>query len=926
MDSRMKKVPPHSTVAGSKRKAAELEASLAAAEQAKYRASLEDADAETMKALREESRRKYLEKRVDKVVDQTQKLYQEEQKAYPAHILTSGELIDRERDGRVLELAKEYQKLSEEKEEHYHIPDAYVDEVKQRIDRKKKESVLYQRYGDDKRGGEHGKDEFSPLGEQRVWESQRLEQALKGVHFGAANKKELEPIPEYELLLEDQIEFVAQEILEGKREPPMSQAEVEARQQRERELAAMGEKERIQAVRRSLPIYALKEDLMKAIHDHQVLIMVGETGSGKTTQITQYLHEAGYTKDGMKVACTQPRRVAAMSVAARVAVEMDQKLGRECGYRIRFEDCTSEKTVIVYMTDGMMLREFLTEPDLGGYSVIIVDEAHERSLHTDVVFGLVKDVARFRKDLKLIVSSATLEAEKFSQYFDSAPVFRIPGRKYNVDIMHTKAPEADYVAACVVCVFQIHLNEPPGDILIFLTGQEEIEECSETIRERMRGMGSKMVELIVLPIYSTLPSEQQARIFEPAPPGARKVIVATNIAETSLTIDGIVYVVDAGFCKMNAYNPRSGLESLVVVPISKANAIQRAGRAGRTQPGKCYRIYTKWSYEHELDDVVVPEIQRTNLGAVVLLLKTIGIHDLVHFDFIDAPAAETLIKALEQLYALGALNDKGELTKLGRRMAEFPLDPQLSKTLIAAGTYHCTDQVASVCALLSVNNSVFYMPKDKKVQAENARRNFFRGGGDHLALLNVWEEFEGSEYSTAWCYENFIQYRNMRRAREIRDQLTNMMERVDLKLERTEDLDNIKKAIVAGYFFHTATLNKDGKSYRTIRSGSANTTVYLHPLSFLYRKPQRTDLPSAGMSGGPKPLNEEGGQPPPPKWLVYHELVLTSKEYMRQALEIQPKWLIEVAPHYYKSKDLEEIDKKLPKMRKVSNQAPPDST
>ena len=319
------------------------------------------------------------------------------------------------------------------------------------------------------------------------------------------------------------------------------------------------------------------------------------------------------------------------------------------------------------MTDGMLLREFLGEPDLASYAAMVIDEAHERTLHTDVLFGLVKDIARFRPDLKLLISSATLDAEKFSEYFDGAPIFRIPGRRYPVDILYTKAPEADYLDATVVTTLQIHATQPQGDVLIFLTGQEEIEACEELLRQRTRGLGTRLGELLLCPIYANLPSHLQAKIFEPTPAGARKVVIATNIAETSLTIDGIKYVVDPGFVKQKSYNPRSGLEALTVTPVSQASALQRAGRAGRTAPGKAFRLYTAWSYQHELEPGTVPEIQRTNLGSVVLMLKSLGINDLLHFDFMDPPPAETLLRALEQLYALGALNDRGELTKVRRR-------------------------------------------------------------------------------------------------------------------------------------------------------------------------------------------------------------------------------------------------------------------
>uniref|UniRef100_A0A671N060 RNA helicase n=1 Tax=Sinocyclocheilus anshuiensis TaxID=1608454 RepID=A0A671N060_9TELE len=637
----------------------------------------------------------------------------------------------------------------------------------------------------------------------------------------------------------------------------------------------------LQEVRRSLPIFPYREDLLAAIRDHQILVIEGETGSGKTTQIPQYLLEDGYTNGGMKIGCTQPRRVAAMSVAARVAQEMSVKLGNEVGYSIRFEDCTSERTILKYMTDGMLLREFLTEPDLASYSVIIIDEAHERTLHTDILFGLIKDIARFRPDLKVLVASATLDTERFSCFFDEAPVFRIPGRRFPVDIYYTKAPEADYLEACVVSVLQIHVTQPAGDVLVFLTGQEEIEACCELLQERCRRLGSKISELIVLPIYANLPSDMQAKIFNPTPPGARKVVVATNIAETSLTIDGIIYVIDPGFCKQKSYNARTGMESLIVTPCSRASANQRAGRAGRVAAGKCFRLYTAWAFKHEMEETSIPEIQRTNLGNVVLLLKSLGINDLIHFDFMDPPPHETLVLALEQLYALGALNHLGELTKLGRRMAELPVDPMLSKMILASEHYKCSEEILTIAAMLSVNNSIFYRPKDKVVHADNARMNFVVPGGDHMVLLNVYTQ---SGYSTQWCFENFIQFRSMKRARDVRDQLEGLMDRIEVELSSCSgESVPIRKAVTAGYFYHTARLSKGG--YKTVKH---QQTVFVHPNSSLFEEQ--------------------------PRWMIYHELVFTTKEFMRQVIEIESGWLLEVAPHYYKNKELEDSSsKKMPR-------------
>lgn len=581
-----------------------------------------------------------------------------------------------------------------------------------------------------------------------------------------------------------------------------------------------------------------------------------------------------------------------MSVAARVAQEMNVRLGHEVGYSIRFENCTSPKTIIQYMTDGMLLREILTQPDLASYSCMVIDEAHERTLHTDILFGLVKDIVRFRPDLKLIISSATLDAEKFSKYFDDASIFMIPGRMFPVDIYYTKAPEADYVDACVVTVLQIHVSQPlNGDVLVFLTGQEEIETAAEVLTLRARNLGSRIPELLICPIYANLPSDQQAKIFEKTPKGARKVVLATNIAETSLTIEGICFVVDSGFNKQKTYNARSGMESLVVAPVSQAAANQRAGRAGRTQPGKCFRLFTAWSFQHELEPNTVPEILRTNMGNVVLMLKSLGINDLLHFDFMDRPPADALIRALEQLYALGALNDKGELTKLGRRMAEFPLDPMLSKTVIASEKYKCTSEILSTVAMLSLGASVFYRPKEKAVHADTARLNFARGGGgDHIALLRCYTEWAATDYNQTWCFENYVQVKSMKKARDIREQLEGLCERVEIDFSIStppdRDMDATLKAVTSGFFYNVAKLSRTGE-YQTVKQ---QKTVYIHPSSVLSKEDE------------------------PPAWLVFFELAFTTKEFMRQVAPIQPSWLVEIAPHYYKESDVEDTKaKKIPK-------------
>lgn len=351
-----------------------------------------------------------------------------------------------------------------------------------------------------------------------------------------------------------------------------------------------------------------------------------------------------------------------------------------------------------------------------------------------------------RPDLKLIVTSATLDAEKFSEYFFGCPIFTIPGRTYPVEVLYTKEPESDYLDASLITVMQIHLSEPPGDILLFLTGQEEIDTSCEILYERMKSLGSNVPDLLILPIYSALPSEMQSKIFDPAPPGARKVIIATNIAETSLTIDGIYYVVDPGFVKQNAYDPRLGMDSLIVTPISQAQARQRSGRAGRTGPGKCYRLYTEAAYRNEMLPNPIPDIQRQNLAHTILMLKAMGINDLLNFNFMDPPPQQTMITALENLYALSALDEEGLLTRLGRKMADLPIEPPLAKMLIASVDLECSEEILTIVAMLSIGGSIFYRPKEKQAQADAKKAKFHQPEGDHLTLLTVYNGWKASKF------------------------------------------------------------------------------------------------------------------------------------------------------------------------------------
>jgi pre-mRNA-splicing factor ATP-dependent RNA helicase DHX15/PRP43 len=612
----------------------------------------------------------------------------------------------------------------------------------------------------------------------------------------------------------------------------------------------------------------------------QILVFVGETGSGKTTQIPQFVlfDDLPQTQRKM-VACTQPRRVAAMSVAQRVAEEMDVKLGEEVGYSIRFEDKTSSKTILKYMTDGMLLREAMHDHNLSRYSTIMLDEAHERTMATDVLMGLLKEVVQRRPDLKIIIMSATLDAQKFQRYFMDAPLLAVPGRTHPVEVFYTPEPEQDYVEAAIRTVLQIHATEDEGDILVFLTGEEEIEDAARKIAmegdEMVREADAGPVK--VYPLYGSLPPHMQQRIFDPAPPPlrkggrpGRKVIISTNIAETSLTIDGIVYVVDPGFSKQKIYNPRIRVESLLVSPISKASAQQRAGRAGRTRPGKCFRLYTEEAFKKELIEQTYPEILRSNLSSTVLELKKLGIDDLVHFDLMDPPAPETLMRALEELNYLACLDDDGELTQLGRLASEFPLDPALAVMLISSPEFYCSNEILSITALLSVPQ-LFVRPNSQRKRADEMKNLFAHQDGDHLTMLNVYHAFKSPEAQAnpkQWCHDHFLSLRSLQSADNVRMQLLRIMERSELEMISTpfEDkkyYENIRRALCAGFFMQVAKKESQGKSvYTTIKD---NQNVLLHPSTVLAHDAE---------------------------WVLYNEFVLTTKNYIRTVTAVKPEWLL----------------------------------
>ncbi|KAH9942613.1 P-loop containing nucleoside triphosphate hydrolase protein [Amylocystis lapponica] len=613
--------------------------------------------------------------------------------------------------------------------------------------------------------------------------------------------------------------------------------------------------------RKKLPVFAQMDEFLRMFTNNQIIVMVGETGSGKTTQIPQFVcySDLPHTK-GKMIACTQPRRVAAMSVAKRVADEMDVQLGKQVGYSIRFEDMTEPGTTFLkYMTDGMLLREAMNDPDLQRYSTIILDEAHERTLATDLLMGLLKALAKRRTDLKIIVMSATLDALKFQ-------------KTHPVEVFYTQAPEPDYVEAAIRTVLMIHRAEDP-----------EIEDSCRKIKleadDLLNQDPSSVGPLVCIPLYSSLPPQQQQRIFDPPPPPrtpdgppGRKVIVATNVAETSLTIDGIVYVVDPGFSKQNVYNPRIRVESLLVSPISKASAQQRAGRAGRTRPGKCFRLYTEKDFMTELEEQTHPEILRSNLANTVLELVKLGVKDLVRFDYVDAPAPETLMRALELLNFLSALDDDGNLTALGGIMAEFPLDPQMSAMLIVSPEFKCSNEILTIVAMLSVP-SIWLRPPSQRKEADTAKALLTIPDGDHLTLMNVYNSYQQNKHDRQWPWNNYLSARALMQADNVRAQLQRTMERFEIEIMTTQNQSklytNVRQALVCGFFMQVAHKEGDKGGYLTFKD---NQVVALHP--------------SCGLDNAPE-------------WVVFNEFVLTTKPYIRTVTDIRPEWLLEYAPSYF---------------------------
>ncbi|KAG2447032.1 hypothetical protein HYH02_008184 [Chlamydomonas schloesseri] len=690
----------------------------------------------------------------------------------------------------------------------------------------------------------------------------------------------------------------------------------------------------------SLPVGRYRRQILWLVENHAVTIIVGETGSGKTTQVPQFLLEAGWAESGYAIACTQPRRVAASTVAARVAEEMGVSLGVEVGYAVRFDNAISERTRIKYLTDGVLLREMMDDPLLTQYSVIMVDEAHERSLATDMLLGLLKKVLKRRPDLRLIISSATLEAGKLRDFFDTSTsgstarrraalaaaaaaagagvggvacsepdrtpaVVTVEGRTHPVQVHYLQQPAADYVTAAVSAAVDIHCEDLPGDILIFLTGQDEVQTAVAQLEEHSRRLGggggggpgrpSYSLRMMPLPLYAGLPGAAQSAVFRPAPRGVRKVVAATNIAETSLTLEGVVYVVDCCFVKQRAYNPLTGLESLLVAPLSQASAAQRAGRAGRVRAGHCFRLCREQDFA-QLPKVTVPEMQRSNLVGMVLQLKSLGIDNVMRFEWLAPPPAEAMVRALEELHALRVLDDDARLTKdVGLALAALPLDPSLGAALLASRQLGCVEELLTVVALMSVPH-VWAPAAGSLRAADEAKAKFAAVEGDGVTMLNVHQAWRSSGRSSAWAGRHFLNASSLYRADEARDQLLGLLRRHGLLPANTPppscgtDMEPVCRALAAGQFMAAAVY--EGTQYNPLAAES-------DPGVHVYRLVRYTAHKTAPLKLRIHNSSVLWRSAPP--CVVYRSVQQADSGWyeMQGVTAVRPEWLVELAPHMF---------------------------
>lgn len=644
----------------------------------------------------------------------------------------------------------------------------------------------------------------------------------------------------------------------------------------------------------ALPVNQKLADIKTAIDGHQVVIICGETGSGKTTQLPKICLELGRGVHGL-IGHTQPRRLAARSVASRIAQELKSTLGEHVGFKVRFTDKLSDKSVIKLMTDGIMLAETQTDRYLENYDTIIIDEAHERSLNIDFLLGYLKQLLPRRPDLKVIITSATIDADRFSRHFDGAPVIEVSGRTYPVEVRYRPLAQRDEdereveMEGAIVDAVDELSRQGPGDMLVFLPGEREIRETAEKLRKS----GIRGYE--ILPLFARLSNEDQQKIFKPS--GGRRIVLATNVAETSLTVPGIKYVIDTGQARINRYSPRAKVEQLQVEKISQAAARQRAGRCGRVEAGICVRLYGEDDF-NQRPAFTDPEIVRSNLAAVILRMAALRLGKVDAFPFIEAPSSRLIADGYQVLTELGAVDDKGELTGVGKELARIPVDPKVGRLLLAGRDFGCVREVLIIAAALSVQDPR-ERPFEAREAAERAQARFNDEKSDFLSFLHLWDFFsdalkhkKSNRLLINTCHEHFLSHLRLREWRELHAQLADIAgelglikreqahadaEQPDAQMtqKKRQQLDavayeNLHKALVTGLIGNLGMKNQEGDDYQ----GTRGVNFHVFPGSGLKKAK--------------------------PKWLVAAELVETTRLYARCVAKIEPEWVEKLAPHLVK--------------------------
>jgi ATP-dependent helicase HrpA len=628
-----------------------------------------------------------------------------------------------------------------------------------------------------------------------------------------------------------------------------------------------------------LPISARVADIGAAISEHQVVIVAGATGSGKTTQLPKIALSLGRGSERL-IGVTQPRRLAATSVAARVASELECPLGSEVGYQIRFEDRTSKATRVKFMTDGILLAEIQGDRRLRRYDTLIIDEAHERSLTIDFLLGWLKRILPERRDLKVIVSSATIETERFSEFFGKAPVIQVEGRTFPVDVLYEPPdPELDLPDAAANAVENVTSLDPRGDILVFLPGEREIRETELLLGKR------NLRQTTVQPLYARLSAAEQSRVFTSIP--GRRVILATNVAETSLTIPGIVYVVDTGVARLSRYDPRTGTTRLQIEGISQASADQRKGRCGRVREGICVRLYDEQGFATR-PAFTDPEIKRTGLAAVILRMKSLGLGDVEDFPFLDAPHSRSITEGYRVLEELGALDDERQLTPLGRRLARFPVDPRIGRMILAGADHGCLSEILVLSAALELQDPR-ERPRGAEQKADQLHQRFKDDRSDFTGFLKLWSfvseaRARGTSQLKRTCKENFLSFVRVREWLEVHRQLEDVVRELELRpggkgkpqaargpqqgakgtpqpAKEGDHGEALHKALLTGLLSRIGQYNPEQRVY----IGARQTRFAIHPSSALAKKP--------------------------PAWLMAFELVQTTQLFARTVAKIEPVWL-----------------------------------